>query len=540
MELVMQLDLAPVITALPGRIQFKVDEVTPASEPLPVSSLRTVLERVLGGRLLASNYGEDIELVDRPLKLVGPSTQLHPLVAAIHYAFSDHRPLILGPDAFWLTIGQGFAQHVNLHHEALRDRLVRHEGKRQLVVSRDHLLSAEDWTELVEGWTAQVAAEAGHGLARLVSCDFSTTTPAARTASQIVLMDAFQRYFDYREMTICGIPTITLGGTPDDWRRIRERIEVLAEYGLEWWVARLRPICDALVRTAEGQPARRFWQEIYKPEGAYGGDVATGWVADLFPYINDGVSHTPTRQNPILRRPRAEITARDGLPLNCFPSGLSEVTCHLQGPEGNAIARLVGGLVGVRQHLRGDLSPVPGWVVGGVNQFTELLQRLAVHGQQAAPIGWQQHRRMVELPKEALQLLDAFHGKTLFSGSGHGWRVREVEALDSYEVVEPNRWISALLDLDDGRVVGTRWHSTFSGSIADGMYRRHEELWVVVGRPRADTRERFRSERPVLHVAETMVIARSFEAFVESLLATEGAYYFDAPDFTPEAVFESR
>jgi hypothetical protein len=112
----MQLDLAPVITALPGRIQFKVDEVTPASEPLPVSSLRTVLERVLDGRLLASNYGEDIELVDRPL--------------------------ILGPDAFWLTIGQGFAQHVNLHHEALRDRLVRHEGKRQLVVSRDHLLES--------------------------------------------------------------------------------------------------------------------------------------------------------------------------------------------------------------------------------------------------------------------------------------------------------------------------------------------------------------------------------------------------------------
>jgi hypothetical protein len=73
-------------------------------------------------------------------------------------------------------------------------------------------------------------------------------------------------------------------------------IEVLAEYDLEWWVARLRPICDALVETAEGRPPRRFWQEIYKPEEAYGGDVVTGWVADLFPYLNHPVSRTPTIQ----------------------------------------------------------------------------------------------------------------------------------------------------------------------------------------------------------------------------------------------------
>jgi hypothetical protein len=354
-----------------------------------------------------------------------------------------------------------------------------------------------------------------------------------------VLMNTFQRYFDYRELTICGIPTVTLTGTPDDWQRIRERIEVLAEYDLEWWVARLRPICDALVQTAAGQPPLSFWQAIYKPEAAYGGDVVTGWVADLFPYLNDPIRRAPTLQNPILLRPRSTLTANEGLAIDQFPAGICEVMCHLDELDGSSTpTRLIGGLVGVRQLNEGELAVVPGWAVGTVDPFTALLDHLELHGERAAPIEWSRQRSIVELPKEALQLLATFHGTTLFAGTGHSWRVREVNEVDRYEVVEPNEHVAVFMDLDDGRVVGTCWRSLFSSNAFDRIFKRSTGLWVVVGWPRADTRERYRTERPVLLVDETLVIAKSFKAFVKRVLAAHGAYYFDAPGFTPDAVFE--
>src|SRR5262249_48555239 len=35
----------------------------------------------------------------------------HPLIAALHRAFCDHRPLSLSPDMIWLLIAQGVANH---------------------------------------------------------------------------------------------------------------------------------------------------------------------------------------------------------------------------------------------------------------------------------------------------------------------------------------------------------------------------------------------------------------------------------------------
>jgi hypothetical protein len=73
---------------------------------------------------------------------------------------------------------------------------------------------------------------------------------------------------------------------------MRERIEVLETYDLQWWIARLRPILDEFIQTTQGHPNREFWQAMYKPTKAYFTEVVTGWIADLFPYLGD----PPNRQ----------------------------------------------------------------------------------------------------------------------------------------------------------------------------------------------------------------------------------------------------
>jgi len=176
-------------------------------------------------------------------------------------------------------------------------------------------------------------------------------------------MDTFSSYFDYFVGCVCGIPRITVTGSPDDWQRIRARVEVLETYGLEWWVSRLRPILDEFVAAATGQSNPEFWKAIYKPERAYAAELATGWITDLFPYLGDAPKR---RRNAGLEHPRDgwAVPKDQGISLASFPSGLSSVPLEVQFNDGSkAEADLVAGFFAVEQSRDLALAPVISWSV---------------------------------------------------------------------------------------------------------------------------------------------------------------------------------
>src|SRR5262249_28031782 len=128
----------------------------------------------------------------------------------------------------------------------------------------------------------------------LFVADFSTTDLAARAASEIVLMSGVQQYFTYLVGSLCGIPEITLEGTPEDWAKIRQRAEVLREFDLGWSADALAPVLAAIEATASGEGRQELWQAFDKLESASGGERITGWLNVLFPYLGSGKPH----QNP--------------------------------------------------------------------------------------------------------------------------------------------------------------------------------------------------------------------------------------------------
>jgi hypothetical protein len=373
----------------PGQA-FRVDSVAAATAPLPVITIGASLEQRSGYSILvmldrnepaveSARLGAPVEFLDEPqseeeadsieFMRHGKGARIedkfvHPLIEAVHVAFAQHRPLILSPDTIWLVISQGFAHHLHENTEALRSRLVRHEGRKTLRVAA-YDLKPDHWPQYIAEFSSQVRRNSDPVLYESLICDFSTTTPAVRTAGEIAVMDAYERYFRYELMCICGIPEITVTGTPEDWRRMRARVEVLATYDLEWWVSRLRPILDELVRTAEGCPNWDFWKAIYKPEQVYGDKIATGWIADLFPYLR-----RPDRlvRNRVLQRSRVEWTVPEdaGVTPNSFPSGLSKVPIHLTAPTGGlGSLDLLGGFFGVGQRPSDfALFPMITWAAG--------------------------------------------------------------------------------------------------------------------------------------------------------------------------------
>ncbi|MEU8077867.1 DUF4419 domain-containing protein [Catellatospora citrea] len=428
-------------------VTFPVDDVTPAAEPLPTQPMGELFPDALavGG--------------DPALPLLVPDG-MHPLLGAIAHAFLDHRPLELSPDAVWLTIAQGVAQHIRLHAEDLRPRLVDHAGRKTLNI--DILgpmpTDAGSWHHLVDAWSKLLGAEIRD--VDLFECDFSTSTGVERTAARIVLLDAYSPYFVYWLTTICGIPSITLTGTASDWQKIRNRVEAIAGFGLENWCRSLRPILDQFVRAASGDVDTAFWQAVYNPAYAYGGDVITGWATRFFPYL---CGETP---NPMLDLPIDEPCGSTaprpgggydgpGITSRTVPATLSRVTVRvndLVSGDNRAVA-LHAGLVGVAQDAAGTLRPVAGWALTpATTEINEAIDRIVRDHETAPPA----EINVDVTDPEILALYSRIGSASLFGGA---WRllpaVRQWTMLNFGEMVEPNAgtYLFKVFDLADGRSI---------------------------------------------------------------------------------------
>lgn len=224
-------------------------------------------------------------------------------------AYADHRPIVLSPDIIWNVIAQGFSQHVNNNPEALRDRIVYHErGKIELsVMTKEELHSPNvKWDELLNTFDNMIAERTKDNLADVMRADFSTTDKTARIVSQMTLMSSVKAFFDYSVIYVkCGIPSITLEGTPEDWLKVRNKAIQLRKYDLDWWLIDLIPILNEFFQASQGNVHKAFWRNIVKkdrPEKFVGGGCSwgdrptelDGWFLKLMPYDRKG-KRTPNK-----------------------------------------------------------------------------------------------------------------------------------------------------------------------------------------------------------------------------------------------------
>ena len=491
--------IAPILEQTVNKIRFSVDQVKPAPKKLPITNAKLLCEKYFEKPLLAFSHSDDFSLV--------PTQAVHPFVQAVHISFSQHRPLIITPDIVWITLAQGFAQHVNNNAEALRSRFVSHQGKKKLVIETDSL-SPESWSKMVFQWALKIGDHVGAELCNLLECNFTTTTLITRTVSYAVIMDTFQKYFDYEAQFICGITDITFEGTVEDWQSIYDRIQYIAQYDLGWWTDRVLPICAEFVATAAGKPSLEFWQSIYIPQKVYGGELITGWLADLFPYL----TNTASVPNPILNCDRINFIAQPGISPDSIPLGLSQVPIVLNTSTGESSLALMAGFIGVHQTEAGQLRPEIGWaVIKGVS-LTASLDKIQQEHITNPPINWQEFDvEFDHIPKDIVQMLSRFDGAILYADTDHPWKLDRYDPSKTYQVEAGGFW----------PYKGCVTHFIQLGNKKDRRCLAYFGNWIVLGKV-----DYGKLENPVL-------IADSLPNLFEKIFQAEGAYYFDSPKFVP-------
>lgn len=296
-------------------------------------------------------------------------------------AYADHRPLVLSPDMAWLIISQGFSRYVNAHTEEMRDLLVFHEGKMELVTISNNniLLPNGDWKLLLNDFSACIAKNTKGELADLMTANFSTTGITERIASQVSLMDVVKKYFIYTRISAtCGIPSITLKGSPEDWQKVLDKVRCLKKYNLEKWASDLEDILKEFVKASKGNHNTSFWQSIVKKrriDQIMAGNgclidpkkitYLDGWFLKFFP---NALGETPDSvvwnhdmpQEMVRVSFRQVLTDPDsGVPLDTIPM------------------QLWAGFVGVEEDAKTHaLSPKIGWLARIADEESDEVARL--------------------------------------------------------------------------------------------------------------------------------------------------------------------
>jgi len=333
-------------------ITFNVDKVVPGhfeSKYAKPGFDKNTVSSMVGTGVEASSLTNDTYMVTT-----------HNLISAINTAYAHHLPLLLSPDMLWLTIGQGLSTHITNNAEQLRHQFVNFEGKREIIVYENSFVKGgqNDWPHMFGQFSDGIAEYIGKKRDLIVN-SFSTTGPVELAASEIVLMEAMSKYFDYTCRTLCGIPSITLLGEVEDWENILHRVRNITEFDLSWWVKVLEPIAQEFVNAAKGNANTSFWQNIYKEHGGSGGPYISGWITRLFPYLNS----------------RGQATIRNefnhDLTSDSAPMGMSKVPFKWECFSATYKMELAAGFTGFKV-VDGVVNPKIGWFVRDTEIMTQL------------------------------------------------------------------------------------------------------------------------------------------------------------------------
>lgn len=248
----------------------------------------------------AAKFGEKPLLVEAigipPSKEMIQCERMHGFFATIFLAFKNHYSVELKPDHLWNVLLESFALHVSSHAEELRDKFVGHQGKKVIRLYRNSWTlnnPNNEWEGLIEEFAEEIAKDVPQEVINITTKKFTTTTSIEHVGTKVALMSAMREFFDYRCGTLCGIPSITLKGSKQDWVDLRDRFTALLKYMTkefsDWWGPCVLEILDEFIHAYEGKVNELFWKSICKYNSTYGSggtDYIGGWINNFYPFTD--------------------------------------------------------------------------------------------------------------------------------------------------------------------------------------------------------------------------------------------------------------
>lgn len=245
-------------------------------------------------------YFSQFEYTDRLIERVDNNYRTsNNFVNAFIDSYNLHKSLKLRPDDIKLQILSIISTCVNNNPESFRSYFVDHEGKKELVV-KSTVFSADyfcqKFAELLEENIKDKE------FAKHYTNKFSTTNQIISTVNNITLMNTLKEYFSYSMMLSCGIPSVILEGTPQDWTQLEHTYQffksIFGESELKNWFRHFDKIMELFMKMRNLQETgthdaddyiKEMWKRVisYVPQGSGGDKILGGWIRLFVPYSSN-------------------------------------------------------------------------------------------------------------------------------------------------------------------------------------------------------------------------------------------------------------
>ena len=234
------------------------------------------------------------------------NTKKKSLIKGLIEAYKNHYPITVSPDMIWLLFLQGYSRFMEQYSELVRNQYVNFECKKNLYVKRigysPKETDKEIWRSIIDEFTEKIKENIGDEILPNLQSDFSTTDPVSLTTSQVSIMSSMKQYFNYcLGMAGCGISSITLEGSLEDWQKIKSKLEFFSKkiFALSWWTKYLIPIIDKIIMTKNyytekndiNQDIKDFWKNMIRVKFGrqyYDPNYIDGWIIKFIPDITSG------------------------------------------------------------------------------------------------------------------------------------------------------------------------------------------------------------------------------------------------------------
>ena len=218
------------------------------------------------------------------------------LVGVATTAYNKHHDLVWRPDDVWQAILTQFSFYVTHNSEKLRDKFVDFKGKRELQIEAFGTLFTVDFGNLARRMVDEQIVKniKDPSIADWLIPKFSTTNENDRIVASISMMATLQSYFEYKYCLLCGLPSITLLGSIDDWKLLRGKVDRLLEFDtkdglMKKWLELLTVVLDEFVETKSGVDNMEFWDRIcHYSGGGSGPTYLSGWITTFGVFDKDG------------------------------------------------------------------------------------------------------------------------------------------------------------------------------------------------------------------------------------------------------------
>ena len=258
------------------------------------------------GEKVYLNTNEPLEILHYTLDTKEESIFNHKkssLIQGLVLAYKNHYPITITPDMIWILVLQGFSRFMEKYENLVRERFVNFQGKKDLKIERlaysPATATKEVWDGIIKEFVEKIGKHVGQECIDNLECNFSTTSQVAQVTSQVAIMSAMKQYFNYRVlMAGCGISSITLEGSVQDWEKIKSKLEFLSTKALKWWTKHLIPIIDNIIATKKYYNSKgklneeliEFWKGMIRLKGRgdlYDPHLINGWIVKFIPNLSN-------------------------------------------------------------------------------------------------------------------------------------------------------------------------------------------------------------------------------------------------------------